>query len=210
MKKDFIFTQVKNVFPSSCAPERKNNAPVDEKKQRFSNLLIENRRLDELVRDYQFLFNPLIARYQTANTTVNQHYLSEHINNIKTQEVILFATRGPLSDERNTFFESSQAPLLAAIIKIESEYILCDGLFLSVTQKQHISEVQRVLDDAQNSKKVSFCNVNVEFTSEMETLKAIVYLLKQAVNNKISFTAESRAQFFAQLSNFTEEEWKKL
>lgn len=196
-------------FPSCCSSKDEVSQP-SENEQYVKILLSDFNRIEDEVKNYQFLFGDAVMRYEATSSRPNEIYLSEKILDNKTQEVILFATRAPHPEERNTIFESSDAPLLVAIIKNENGYTLCDGYFLSVARLQRTREVQRVLDTAQNSNKVFFCNVNVEFTSTMETLKAIVYLLKQAENNKISFTAESRAQFFAQLSNYTEEEWEKL
>lgn len=201
-----FFSKFIQLFSSNCCTQKDEVSQPSESEQYAKILLSELHQIEDEIKNYQFLFGDAITRYQTTSTTPNQRYLSERILDEKTQEVILFTTRGPLSSDAKYDLESRESPLLAAVIKNLNGYILCDGLLLSVARQQRTLEVQIVLNDAEKSNKVNFCSVNVEFTSKMETLKAIVYLLKQAENNKTPFTRENRVQFFAQLSNYTEAE----
>lgn len=182
-----------------------NETKIQPTKDKFIELLMENKQMHETLDNFQIVFSHFsLARHQIGNFTVNKDALCADIKNTKTQEIILFAAQQQTDDD---FFEASEAPLLAALVRQDNGYILYDGLFLSVARRPRILEVVDVLDLAQASGNVVYCPIIVNFTSKLTPLKAIAYLLTQTNSGKVPLTEETRGRFFSLLSpSYTQDE----
>lgn len=196
-----FMTQIKEESESALDETKNKNTAVTAPlptKDKFIELLMENKQIRETLDNFQIVFSHFsLVRHHNGNFTVNKDALCADIKNAKTQEIILFAAQQQTDDE---FFEASEAPLLAALVRQDNGYILYDGLFLSVARKPRILEVVNVLDLAQTSGNVVYCPIIVNFTSKLTPLKAIAYLLTQANSGKVPLTEETRGRFFSLLS----------
>ncbi len=152
-------------------------------------------------------------RYKESNTTENCRNLISYLNLNFCDEVILFATHKSVDA---TFSQNdgpeTNLPLLGAVARVKfpglgEQFILFDGLFLTAQRKPRYNEVQQVLDLAVQTKKTSFIQLSVPFTSQLLPVEAIRLLNrfpKQVLN------AQTRPIFFSLLSEITEEQYNSI
>lgn len=157
----------------------------------------------------------MAIRYEVFHST-HQNLLAilNLIDDPKINRVILFATA---TQPNENFSESdgpdSNLPLMAVLAECKLKgfspiHLILDGLFLTAARPPRYSEVRKLLDAAAKSQKVFFAKERAPFTSALSPDDAARELL--TLDPFISLTAETRADYFALLSLFTEEQMVNL
>lgn len=149
----------------------------------------------------------LALRYKLSNTSDNVHTLAEIIRDENCKQVILFGTTG---NDLEAEIWDQNLPLVAALAiyeipNIETIYVLFDGIFLTAARPPRFMEVQRLLDVAQESNRVYFCESRAPLTRTLNPEEA-VNLLKDLGPTK-RLTSDSRAQYFSLLCGLTEQQY---
>jgi hypothetical protein len=152
--------------------------------------------------------NPHVVRFSADSTYRNRDTLIELIFNDVCDEIRLFGSPReitPAYSERGDGPESN-LPLLAAccrynIAGLVQGYILFDGLVMTAARQPRAREVAELLDQAQMSGKVSFGVQSADFTSSLDPDAALKALLSIPT---VQLTKDTRAQYFALLSNVSE------
>ena len=90
---------------------------------------------------------------------------------------------------------------------VDKLYLIFDGTSLSVARYPRYLEVRDILDVAQNTNKVFYCEARAPLTSDFGDEIALNTLLA-APHRPLN--VESRSAYFKLLSNFTEEEFVRI
>lgn len=171
---------------------------------KITDILVENKECKKNKILIEAVSGLTFTRALNSNTTVNRDNLIASIKDDSVEEIIFFATHKNIPESNST-----NLPLLCALSRTKNGYVLQDGNFLTAARRPRYFEIQDVFDEAEKSKKVSFCSVPVNLTEDLTCKDAVIYLLEQCKSNKIHFDPGSRKSFFALMSSFTEEEMRK-
>lgn len=158
---------------------------------------------------------PTVAtRYAAASTTQNLEAILDLLRNPALATVVLFATE----EEPVAGFSSksdgpdTNLPLVAALVELEPKgvepmFVVFDGCFLTAVRPPRYTEVRFLLDAAIRTGKAHFGTSRVPFTSLLPPEEAANVLI--GTNDIEPLDEESRARYFALLSNVSEEKLKK-
>lgn len=150
----------------------------------------------------------LIHRCEVVNTSKYVDNICSVIEDPKCTKVILIAT--VKEDEARE--QAMDLPQLVAvgvydIPVVDKLYLIFDGTNLSVARYPRYLEVRDILDVAQKTDKVFYCEARAPLTSDLDD-KATLYTLLAAPHRPLN--VESRPAYFELLSNFTEEEFVRI
>lgn len=154
--------------------------------------------------------NPHVTRFSADATYRNRDALIELIFNPACDEIRLFGSpreaTAACSDQDGP---ETNFPLLAAccrynIAGLVQGYILFDGLVMTAARQPRAREVAELLDQAQMSTKVHFGTRTADFTRSLEPDAALQALLSIPT---VQLTKDTRAQYFALLSNVSERQY---
>ncbi|MFC3941601.1 hypothetical protein CCU68_34360 [Pseudomonas gingeri NCPPB 3146 = LMG 5327] len=146
-------------------------------------------------------------RYSISNTSQNLNTLCELIRDQNCHRVILFGT---VENELDSENRDSNLPYVAALAvyeipNIDSIYVLFDGIFLTAARYPRYTEVRALLDVAQESGRVYFCEARAPLTRTFTSEDAVAALKDLGPIRRLD--ADSRADYFALLSGFTEQQY---
>lgn len=147
-------------------------------------------------------------RYATKSTSDNVWALCDLIRDKKCDEIILFASEKNNFDDDEGEYDNN-LPLVVALAKyiiphVDSVFVVFDGPFLTAARYPRYLEVRDLLDVAVASDKIFYSERRAPLTSEMTPDQAVSTLIELGPIKPL--TANSRADYFALLSNFTEEQ----
>ncbi|WP_248916030.1 hypothetical protein [Pseudomonas moorei] len=143
-------------------------------------------------------------RYDVKSTSVNVRALCDMIRDGNSDQIILFASERNKPDDE----DDNNLPLVAALVQytiphIGHVYVVFDGVFLTAARYPRYLEVRDLLELAETSGKVFFCQQPVPLTSSLPPEQA-VETMKASGSIKL-LDVSSRASYFSLLSHFSEQ-----
>lgn len=145
-------------------------------------------------------------RQESKGTGDNRDAMLNAINSSDCIKFTLFAT---LREDRIgcNSVERSNLPILMAIAEYDDKFLVFDSAYLTAAREPRYYEVKAILDSADKSNKVQFCNMPVEYTGCIDVDISARYLLKEAELYAYYYSSSSRENFFSMLSNVPESQF---
>ncbi|WP_454688218.1 hypothetical protein [Achromobacter aloeverae] len=140
-----------------------------------------------------------VIRYGQHNTSETVSAIAKLIEDSHCAEIRLFAT---IQDP-----EDLASPYMRVVVRYdvpavdEALYILMDEIWLTACAVHRYSEVQVVLDLAQDKPNVYCCCEPVPMTTALGPEEALARLLSEPI---VGFSQLTRQRFFRQLSSLSE------
>lgn len=156
----------------------------------------------------------LAQRYRNSSTNANLDAILDLLRHPSTTQLVLFASaRNPTPQFSVEDGPTTNLPLVAALAKIaiphaDDMHVVMDGAFLTAARFPRYCEVQALLDACQNNPKAFFACGPTPFTASLEPAAAAATLL--AIEPLAHLTSSSRHQYFALLSNMSEDALQRL